>query len=173
MRKCSRVAGSRSRRKSESSLKQVDCNLRRAGCSSKPAASNWKRQAVEALAQVKVLHRRHNHRQNINTNTIRRSNDPVNTIRLVLSISVAGLLVGCAATGPPLVPQNNPADSQVRNSSKSPRNVLVRDETTLAIEKQLSATEADAKNAESMHHDMSNMPGMQQGAIQGMQHDGM
>ncbi len=117
-----------------------------------------------------MLHRRHNHRQNINTNTIRRSNDPVNTTRLILSISVAGLLIGCAATEPPPLPQHNPADPQVRNSSRSPRNVLVRDETTLAIEKQLSATEADAKSAESMHHDMNNMPGMQQGD---MQHEGM
>lgn len=97
----------------------------------------------------------------------------MNTSQLILSISVAGLLVGCAATEPPPLPQNNPADPQVRNSSKSPRNVLVRDETTLAIEKQLSATEADAKSAESMKHDMNNMPGMQHGDMQGMQHEGM
>src|SRR5206468_4801715 len=37
-------------------------------------------------------------------------------------------------------------------------------------EKQLSATEADAKSAESMKHDMNNMPGMQHGDMQGMQH---
>jgi rubrerythrin len=97
----------------------------------------------------------------------------VNTSQLIFSIFVAGLLIGCAATEPPPLPQNNPADPQVRNSSKSPRNVLGRDETTLAIEKQLSATEADAKNAESMKHDMNNMPGMQQGDMQGMQHEGM
>ena len=86
------------------------------------------------------------------------------------SISIAGLLIGCAATEPPPLPQNNPADPQVRSVSKAPRNALVRDETTLAIEKQLSATEADAKSAESMHHDMNNMPGMQHGD---MQHEGM
>jgi rubrerythrin len=97
----------------------------------------------------------------------------VNTRQLIFSIFVAGLLFGCAATEPPLLPQNNPADPQVRGSSKSNRNVLVRDETTLAIEKQLSATEADAKSAESMKHDMNNMPGMQQGDMQGMQHEGM
>ncbi len=71
----------------------------------------------------------------------------------VLVISVAGLLAGCAATEPPALPQNNPANPQVRSS--------------------LSATEADAKNAETMPHDMSNMPGMQQGNMQGMQHEGM
>jgi len=82
----------------------------------------------------------------------------------VLVISVAGLLAGCAATEPPSLPQNNPTEPQVRSSSTTPRNLLVRDETTLAIEKQLSATEADAKNAESMHHDMN---------MSGMQHEGM
>jgi rubrerythrin len=97
----------------------------------------------------------------------------VNTSQLIFSIFVAGLLIGCAVTEPPPLPQNNPADPQVRNSSKAPRSVLVRDETTLAIEKQLSATEADAKSAESMKHDMNNMPGMQQGDMQGMQHEGM
>ncbi len=91
----------------------------------------------------------------------------------VLVISVAGLLAGCAATEPPALPQNNPANPQVRSSSRTPRNLLVLDETRLAIQKELSATEADAKNAETMPHDMSNMPGMQQGNMQGMQHKGM
>ena len=97
----------------------------------------------------------------------------MNTTRLILSISVAGLLLGCAATEPPPLPQNNPADPQARSSSTGPRDVLVRDEITLAIEKQLSATEADAKSADVMKHDMSNMPGMQQGDMRGMQHEGM
>lgn len=97
----------------------------------------------------------------------------MNISRLICSIFFAGLLVGCAATEPPPLPQYNPADPQVRSVSKAPRNVLVRDETTLAIEKQLSATEADAKSAESMKHDMNNMPGIQHGDMQGMQHEGM
>jgi len=61
------------------------------------------------------------------------------------------------------LPPKNPADPQVRSSSKLPRDLLVRDETTLAIEKQLSATEADAKSAESMQHEM---PGMEHGQMQ-------
>lgn len=89
----------------------------------------------------------------------------IDTIRFVSVISLVELLASCAATEPPPLPPNNPADPQVRSSSRLPGNVLVRDETTLAIEKQLSATEADAKSAESMKHDMQNMPGMQ--------HDGM
>ena len=93
-------------------------------------------------------------------------------LQFVLAIPVAGLLAGCAVTPPPL-PQNNPADPQVRGLSTGPRNLLVRDETTLAVEKQLKATEADAKSAETMKHDMNNMPGMQQGGMQGMQHEGM
>ena len=85
-------------------------------------------------------------------------------------ISVVGLLAGCAVTEPPPLPQNNPADPQVRDSLKPPRDLLVLDETTLAIETRLSATESDAKRAETMQHNMSNMPGMQHGD---MQRDGM
>src|SRR5207247_5211368 len=73
---------------------------------------------------------------------------------------------------PPLTP-DNPADPQVRAPAKTPRNLLARDETTLAIEKQLSATEAYAESAEKMEHDMKNMPGMQHGGMQGMQDEGM
>ena len=47
-----------------------------------------------------------------------------------------------------------------------PRNLLARDETTIAIEKQLSAPEAYAESAEKMEHDMQNMPGMQHGKMQ-------
>ncbi len=91
---------------------------------------------------------------------------------VVLSIFAAGFLSACA-TNPPPLPPGNPADPQVRAPAKIPRNLLARDETTLAIEKQLSATEAYAESAEKMEHDMKNMPGMQQGAMQGMQHEGM
>jgi rubrerythrin len=91
-------------------------------------------------------------------------------LQFIFAVLVAGLLADCAVTQPPPLPQNNPADPQARGSSAGPRNLLVRDETTLAIEKELQATETDAKSAESMHHDMNNMPGMQQGDMPGMQH---
>ena len=87
-------------------------------------------------------------------------------------ISAAGFLAGCA-TEPALLPAYNPANPEVRGSTKSPRNLLVQDETTLAIQRELSASEAYAKSAETMTHDMSNMPGMQHGDMQGMQHGGM
>jgi Heavy metal binding domain len=95
----------------------------------------------------------------------------IRLLQFIFAISVAGLLAGCAATEPPPLPQNDPADPQVRSSSTGPPNLLVRDETTLAIEKRLSATKAEAKKAESMQHDMQNMPGMNmpQGH-EGMQH---
>jgi len=94
-------------------------------------------------------------------------------LQFIFAVLVAGLLADCAVTQPPPLPQNNPADPQARGSSAGPRNLLVRDETTLAIEKELKATEANAKSAESMHHDMNNMPGMQHGSMQGMQQEGM
>jgi hypothetical protein len=81
---------------------------------------------------------------------------------VLMSISAAAFLTGCATEPPPL-PPNNPADPEVRGSSRAPRNLLVKDETTLAIEKQLSATEAYAESAEKMEHDMGNMPGMPHG----------
>jgi rubrerythrin len=86
--------------------------------------------------------------------------------RSLVSISAVALLAGCA-TNPPPLPLNNAADPQVRGSSRTPRNLLKLDETTLAIEKQLSTTQAQAEATEKMEHDMSNMPGMQHG---GMQH---
>src|SRR6266487_5252323 len=91
---------------------------------------------------------------------------------VAFSICAAGFLSACA-TNPPPLPPGNPADPQVRAPTKTPRNLLARDETTLAIEKQLSATEAYAESAEKIGHDMKNMPGMQHGGMQGMQHEGM
>jgi hypothetical protein len=88
---------------------------------------------------------------------------------LLMSISATGFLAGCAANPPPL-PPNNPADPQVRGPSRAPRNLLARDETTLAIERQLSAGAAYAESAEKMEPKMGNMPGMQHGE---MQHQGM
>jgi len=87
-----------------------------------------------------------------------------------MPISAAGFLAGCA-TNPPPLPPNNPAEPQVRGSSRTPRNLLARDETTLAIERQLSAGAAYAESAEKMEHKMGNMPDMQHGEMQyqGMQ----
>jgi Heavy metal binding domain len=85
--------------------------------------------------------------------------------QLLMSMFAAGVLASCATNPPPLLP-GNPADPQVHAPGTTPRNVLARDETTLAIEKQLSATEALAESAEKMEHDMQNMPGMQHGEMQ-------
>ena len=106
-------------------------------------------------------------------NTMTTSNNPttmrINLKQFIFTISVAALLPGCAVTSPPPLPPNNPADPQVRASFQRPRNVLVRDEVTLAIERELSPTQGLAKSAESMQHEMQNMPGMKHGD---MQHDG-
>ncbi len=83
----------------------------------------------------------------------------------LVAIFAAGFIAGCA-TNPPPLPPNNSADPEVRGSSRRPRNLLAPDETTLAIEKQLSATQAHAESAEKMEHDMQNMPGMQHGEMQ-------
>lgn len=91
---------------------------------------------------------------------------------IAVSICAAAFLAGCATEPPPL-PPNNPAEPQVRSSSRTPRNLLVRDETTLAIEKELSATEADAKAAETMKHDIQSMPGMQHEGMKMEQHHQM
>jgi len=85
-------------------------------------------------------------------------------VRIISAISLADLLGGCAATNPPPLPQYNPANAQIRSSSQLPQ-LLARDEITRAIESELSATAENARSAESMHHNMQNM--------QGMQHDGM
>ncbi len=90
---------------------------------------------------------------------------------VAFSICVAGFLSACA-TNPPPLPPGSPADPQVRAPAKTPRNLLARDETTLAIEKQLSATEAYAESAEKMEHDMKNpATAGQHSGMQGMQHE--
>ena len=98
----------------------------------------------------------------------------IDIVRFIISVWAAGVVGGCAVTNPPPLPQHNPADPQVRSSSRMPRNLLVRDETTVAIERQLSATEADAKSAETMQHEMKNMPGIRHSEMhhghKGMQH---
>jgi len=86
----------------------------------------------------------------------------INLSRVGLAIG-AGLLVSCALTNPPPLPLGNPADPQVRAHTKGPPNLLVPDEITLAVEKELSQTESTAKSSESMQH----------GGMKGMQHEGM
>lgn len=81
------------------------------------------------------------------------------------AVTIAISLGGCIAPDPPPTP-GSAADPQVRGSTRTPRNLLARDETTRAIEKQLSLTESTAQGAEQMQHDMSsmehsNMPSMQ------------
>jgi hypothetical protein len=83
----------------------------------------------------------------------------------VVSFCVVIFFTGCATEPPPL-PPNNAADPQVRGSARAPRNLLAPDETTLAIERQLSATEAYAESAEKMGHETGNMPGAHHGALQ-------
>ena len=70
-----------------------------------------------------------------------------------------GFLAGCAATTRPPLSENNPANPQVRVPGNRPRNLLAQDETTLAIQNELSRTETAAKSAESMSH--GDMPGME------------
>jgi hypothetical protein len=84
----------------------------------------------------------------------------------ICSFVAAGFLAGCASTNLPPLPPGSPADPQVRVPVKPPSNLLVHDETTLAIEKELSQTESSAKNAESMQH-------MGHGDMSGMQHGEM
>lgn len=80
--------------------------------------------------------------------------------RIRLSIVAVCFLGGCAVPDPPPL-SGTAADPQVRGSARSPRNLLARDETTHAIEKQLRVSETTAASPERMPHDMSNMPGMQ------------
>jgi len=82
-----------------------------------------------------------------------------NQLIALVAICVAGFWTGCA-TNPPPLPPGNPADPQITGHARTPRNLLARDETTLAIEKELSQTESTAKSSESMEHE-------------GMQHEGM
>ena len=90
------------------------------------------------------------------------------TIRILAAAFCAQWLISCAVTNPPPLPSGNPADPQVRGHTKTPTNLLARDETTLAIEKELSQTESTAKSSKSMQHGE-----MQHGGMQGLQHEGM
>ena len=77
-------------------------------------------------------------------------------------VMATGFLAGCTATTLPPLPENNPANPQAFVPANRPQNVLAHDETTLAIQNELSRTETAAKSAESMQHmNHGNMPGMQ------------
>lgn len=87
--------------------------------------------------------------------------------KLVCAIVGAGLLAGCASITPLPFPPGNPADATIRVPVRTPDNLLVHDETTVAIEGELSQTASNAKSAESMQHmNHGSMPGMQHGEMQ-------
>jgi uncharacterized protein involved in copper resistance len=87
--------------------------------------------------------------------------------KLIFAIIGAGLLAGCAATTPLPLPPVNPADATARVPSRAPVNLLAHDETTVAIQTELSQTASKAKSAESMQHmNHGGMPGMQHGEMQ-------
>ena len=82
------------------------------------------------------------------------------------TVVATGFLVGCTATTLPPLSASNPADPQVRVLVNAPHNVLRHDETTIAIQDELSRTEKAAKGAESMQHmNDGDMPGMQHGEM--------
>ncbi len=87
--------------------------------------------------------------------------------KLVCAIVGAGLLAGCASITPLPFPPGNPAGATIRVPVRTPDNLLAHDETTVAIEGELSQTASNAKSAESMQHmNHGNMPGMQHGEMQ-------
>ncbi len=91
----------------------------------------------------------------------------INRTKRICAIVGAGLLAGCASTVPPPLPPGNPADPTVRVPSRAPDNLLAHDETTVAIQTELSHTANNAKSAESMQHtNHGSMPGMQHGEMQ-------
>ena len=89
----------------------------------------------------------------------------IDILYLVSAIALGGLMASCVAPDPPLFPPNSPADPEVRSSSKPPR-LAARDETTKEVERALASTEDQAKSAQTMHHEMQNMPGMNHGDMQ-------
>ena len=90
----------------------------------------------------------------------------IDRTKLICAIVGTGLLAGCASTTPPPLPPGNPADATIRVPTRMPDNLLLHDETTVAIQSELSQTASIAKSAESMQHmDHGNMPGMQHGEM--------
>lgn len=90
----------------------------------------------------------------------------IDRTRLICAIIGTGLLAGCIPTTPPPLPPGNPADATIRVPTRTPDNLLVHDETTVAIQSELSQTASNAKSAETMRH-------MDHGDVPGMKHDGM
>jgi rubrerythrin len=90
----------------------------------------------------------------------------IDRTKLICAIVGTGLLAGCASTVPPPLPPGNPADATIRVPTRTPDDLLLHDETTVAIQSELSQTASIAKSAESMQHmDHGNMPGMQHGEM--------
>ena len=81
----------------------------------------------------------------------------INAKQSLCAMLATGFLAGCAATIPPPLPENNPANPQVRVPRNGPRSLLAQDATTLAIQNELGRTATAAKSAESMSH--GDMPG--------------
>ena len=75
-----------------------------------------------------------------------------NSTRFFCSILALGFFVGCTSTMPPSLPPNNPANPEVDVPMGAPSNVFAHDETTLAVQAELSRTEKAAKSAEKMSH---------------------
>jgi uncharacterized protein involved in copper resistance len=91
----------------------------------------------------------------------------INRTKLICAIVGAGLLAGCASTVPPPLPPGNPADPTVRVPARAPVNLLAHDETTVAIQTELSQTASNAKSAASMQQtNHGSMPGMQHGEME-------
>jgi uncharacterized protein involved in copper resistance len=94
-------------------------------------------------------------------------NTRIDRTKLVCAIVGAGLLGGCASITPLPFPPANPADATIRVPVRTPDNLLAHDETTVAIEGELSQTASNVKSAESMQHmNHGSMPGMQHGEMQ-------
>jgi rubrerythrin len=86
----------------------------------------------------------------------------IDRTKLICAIVGTGLMAGCASTNPPPLPPGNPSDPTVRVPVRTSVNLLANDETSVAIQTELSQTASKAKSAESMQHmDHGNMPGMQ------------
>jgi uncharacterized protein involved in copper resistance len=93
-------------------------------------------------------------------------NTRIDRTKLVCAIVGAGLLAGCASITPLRFPPGNPADARIRVPVRTPDDLLAHDETTVAIEGELSQTASNAKSAESMQHmNHGSMPGMQHGEM--------
>lgn len=76
----------------------------------------------------------------------------INHRRLLTVLAGAGLLAGCASATAPFFAPGNSADPQVRVPARPPANLLLHDETTVAIQQELSRNESATKTAETVQH---------------------